>query len=53
LEDKKSSTRKPKKERVVPPAGVVDFDGEQLEDLASVAIYAMDIFEYLKSREVV
>ncbi|CAH1389381.1 unnamed protein product [Nezara viridula] len=42
----KRQVRKPK-----PPLGVDDYDQEQMSDLGSVAMYAMDIFNYLKSRE--
>lgn len=34
------------------PPGVEDYDAECANDPFSVAEYAMDIFEYLKSREV-
>lgn len=34
------------------PAGVVDFDKENWNDPLQVSRYAMDIFNYLKSREV-
>lgn len=37
--------------RKVPP-GVNDFDKENWNELFSVSHYAMDIFEYLKEREV-
>lgn len=35
-----------------PPAGVADFDLENWNDPFQVSHYAMDIFNYLKSREV-
>lgn len=34
------------------PSGVVDFDQENWNDPFQVSHYAMDIFNYLKSREV-
>uniref|UniRef100_A0A0A9XLG3 G2/mitotic-specific cyclin-B3 n=1 Tax=Lygus hesperus TaxID=30085 RepID=A0A0A9XLG3_LYGHE len=34
-----------------PPPGIDDYDQEQLKDLFSASIYAMDIFDYLKRRE--
>lgn len=34
------------------PKGVNDFDSENLRDPFQVSCYAMDIFEYLKNREV-
>lgn len=34
------------------PAGVIDFDKENWDDVFQVSQYAMDIFNYMKSREV-
>lgn len=34
------------------PKGVCDFDKENWDDIFQVSHYAMDIFNYLKSREV-
>lgn len=34
------------------PEGITDFDKENLHDIYQVSQYAMDIFNYLKSREV-
>jgi hypothetical protein len=34
------------------PEGVDDFDKETLNDPLQVSLYAMDIFNYLKEREV-
>lgn len=34
------------------PEGVADFDKENWNDITQVSNYAMDIFNYLKSREV-
>lgn len=34
------------------PEGVCDFDKENWDDIFQVSHYAMDIFNYLKSREV-
>ncbi|XP_014250076.1 G2/mitotic-specific cyclin-B3 [Cimex lectularius] len=52
LDDNVKKGRKQKnKKEIKPPVNVVDFDKEQIGDPSSVATYAMDIFNYLKSRE--
>lgn len=50
-----STKRSRNKETDVPhqcPAGVTDFDKENWTDPLQVSIYAMDIFNYLRGREV-
>lgn len=42
----------PSSPKRVPPPDVEDFDAENAKDPFAVSEYAMDIFEYLKSREV-
>lgn len=51
MEEKKAAIKKGIK-KSKPPPGVHDYDAEQMDDLGSVAMYAMDIFNYLKTREV-
>ncbi|KAK9510026.1 hypothetical protein O3M35_004899 [Rhynocoris fuscipes] len=51
LDDGVKSGKSKKKQRKPPPPGVTDFDKENINEPNSVSIYAMDIFEYLKSRE--
>lgn len=43
---------KPKLRTPAPPSGVVDFDKENIADPCQVSVYAMDVFKYLKTREV-
>lgn len=50
-ENKKHERSNKQLKKSKPPPGVDDYDQEQMEDLGSVAMYAMDIFNYLKSRE--
>lgn len=49
--DEKKSQRSREVKRRQPPVGVEDYDQEQMEDLGSVAMYAYDIFDYLRKRE--
>ncbi|XP_014292383.1 G2/mitotic-specific cyclin-B3 [Halyomorpha halys] len=51
LDENKKASSKRQVRRPKPPPGVEDYDLEQMNDLGSVAMYAMDIFNYLKSRE--
>lgn len=48
----KKADKSVKKVEKKPPSGVYDYDQEQLKDLFSASVYAMDIFDYLKRREV-
>lgn len=50
-ENKKNERSHKQLKKSKPPPGVLDYDQEQMEDMGSVAMYAMDIFNYLKARE--
>lgn len=51
VKDKSGKSTVKKKSRRPPPPGIEDFDKENINEPNSVAIYAMDIFDYLKTRE--